>query len=187
MLKEKEQVVAMIAPAIEGQFPGNLAQIMAGIRELGFTDVVEVAEGALVTAAHEADEVKQRISAKAGFMTTSCCLSYMNLSTSMFPPESTMLLAHSPMAYTPSSVASVSGSQAEFVGRVWRRDRGLGHRRNHTVITFSELAALWWPGGGHQGGSATRDGRYRPSPMQEFACSQALPDRYSAALRAGTG
>ena len=145
MLKEKEQVVAMIAPAIEGQFPGNLAQIMAGIRELGFTDVVEVAEGALVTAAHEADEVKQRISAKAGFMTTSCCPAYMNLVDKHVPSlKARCSSAHSPMAYTAELCRErYPEAKLVFVGPcLAKKIEASAIAEINTVITFSELAAL---------------------------------------------
>ena len=41
MLKRGEKVVAMIAPAIEGQFPGTLEQLKEAIKKAGFYDVVE--------------------------------------------------------------------------------------------------------------------------------------------------
>ena len=40
----------MIAPAIAGQFPGNIYQLKTAIVKAGFTDVYEVAQGADITA-----------------------------------------------------------------------------------------------------------------------------------------
>ena len=52
-IKAGKRVVAMVAPAIEGQFGGDvtMANLFAAIRELGFSEVVEVALGGDLTAA----------------------------------------------------------------------------------------------------------------------------------------
>lgn len=145
LLKENRQVVAMIAPAIEGQFPGTLEQIMAGMRDVGFSDVVEVAEGALVTARHEAQEVKQRIGTKQGFMTTSCCPAYMNLVDKHIPAlKDRRSSALSPMAYT-ARLCRERYPEAflVFVGPcLAKKIEALDIADIRTVITFSELAAL---------------------------------------------
>ena len=52
MLKSGKPVTAMIAPAIEGQFPGTLSQIKEALLKAGFAKVVEVSRGAEVTALH---------------------------------------------------------------------------------------------------------------------------------------
>jgi len=78
-IKKGHKTVAMIAPSIVGQFPGNVYQLKAAIKKCGFADVVEVAEGADVTTRNEAREFEERMSEKAPFMTTSCCAAYNNL------------------------------------------------------------------------------------------------------------
>jgi hypothetical protein len=45
MLGKEEHVTALIAPAIEGQFPGKLSQIKAALLAAGFSSVLEVSEG----------------------------------------------------------------------------------------------------------------------------------------------
>ena len=70
------QVVAMVAPAIAGQFKAPLSKILGAIRELGFTDVIEVAKGADETTANEAREFMHKMAEGQRFMTTSCCPSY---------------------------------------------------------------------------------------------------------------
>jgi len=145
LLKEGREAVAMIAPAIEGQFPGSLTQIMAGIKALGFADVVEVAEGAHVTAEHEAEEVAARIAAEQGFMTTSCCPAYMNLVDKHVPALSGRRSgALSPMAYTAEMCRKRNPDAAlVFIGPcLAKKVEAVRIEEIETVITFSELAVL---------------------------------------------
>ena len=90
-MKNGKKVVAMIAPAIAGQFRGNLYQLKSAIIKAGFKDVYEVAKGADKTARNEAREFVERMEGvndwldswvndivsddddKKTFMTTSCC------------------------------------------------------------------------------------------------------------------
>ena len=60
-MKEGKKVIAMIAPAIAGQFPGNIYQLKTAIKQVGFTDVYEVAQGADITAHNEAEEFLERM------------------------------------------------------------------------------------------------------------------------------
>ena len=60
-IKEGKKVIAMIAPAIAGQFPGNIYQLKTAIVKAGFTDVYEVAQGADITAHNEAEEFIERM------------------------------------------------------------------------------------------------------------------------------
>ena len=108
-IKDGKKVIAMVAPAIAGQFPGNIYQLKTAIKKAGFTDVYEVAQGADITAHYEAEEFVERMAeakeqqtewldkwvneggydAKEGdlkekppvrnFMTTSCCAGYNQL------------------------------------------------------------------------------------------------------------
>ncbi len=78
-IKNKKKVVAMFAPAIAGQFPGNIFQLKSAMIKAGFYDVVEVAQGADVTTRKESAEFIERMEKGATFMTTSCCAGYNNL------------------------------------------------------------------------------------------------------------
>ncbi len=107
-IKSNKKVIAMIAPSIAGQFPGNIYQLKNAIIKSGFDDVYEVAQGADITANNEAQEFLERMEAvneknsewvtewaNAGgygeydetvedekvhnFMTTSCCAGYNQL------------------------------------------------------------------------------------------------------------
>ena len=76
---EKKKVVAMVAPAIAGQFRAPLGNILGAIRQLGFDDVIEVAKGADLTTRNEAREFVHKMNEGQPFMTTSCCPSYTSL------------------------------------------------------------------------------------------------------------
>ena len=107
-IKSDKKVVAMIAPSIVGQFPGNIYQLKSAIIKAGFDEVYEVAEGADITAHNEAKEFTERMAGvkakenewlnawvnesgyeeqpakgeehtELSFMTTSCCAGYNQL------------------------------------------------------------------------------------------------------------
>lgn len=78
-IKSGKKVIAMFAPAIAGQFPGNIRQLETAIMKAGFDDVVEVAQGADITTKNEAMEFEERMEQGAPFMTTSCCAGYNEL------------------------------------------------------------------------------------------------------------
>lgn len=73
---KKDKVAAIVAPAIAGQFGDKVtyAHIVAGLKELGFSDVKEVALGADMTSVIEAQEyVDHVINGDQPFLATSCC------------------------------------------------------------------------------------------------------------------
>ena len=78
-MKNGEKVIALIAPSIVGQFPGNIYQLKTAIKKAGFYDVYEVAQGADVTTKKEAAEFQERLEHNEPFMTTSCCAGYNQL------------------------------------------------------------------------------------------------------------
>ena len=78
-IKDGKKVIAMIAPAIAGQFPGTIYQLKSAIKKAGFADVYEVAQGADITANVETKEFLERMEEGHKFMTTSCCAGYNQL------------------------------------------------------------------------------------------------------------
>lgn len=68
-----KKTVAMLAPAVIGQFGNDLGKVISAFKKLGFDEVVEVAQGADITTKTEAAEFVERMHEGAKFMTTSCC------------------------------------------------------------------------------------------------------------------
>ena len=85
LLDESKEVVALVAPAIEGQFgAATLNQIKAAIKRLGFADVYEVALGADLVAYNEAEELLEHKAAGKP-LTSSCCPAFVSLVRKHFP------------------------------------------------------------------------------------------------------
>ena len=96
-----QKVVALVAPAVLGQFGNDLYKAISGLKALGFDDVIDVAYGADYTTKYESEEFVERISKGAPFMTTSCCPAYVKTA-KVHVPEITPFVSHtgSPMYYT---------------------------------------------------------------------------------------
>ncbi len=72
---------AAIAPAIASQFNYvKLGQVVAGLKKLGFDEVVEVALGADITTWKETEELLEK-----DFMTSSCCPAFVDYVHKAFP------------------------------------------------------------------------------------------------------
>ena len=99
-LKRNEKVVAMLAPSFVGQFGAKTtpAQIVSGLKRLGFSGVVEVATGADITTILEAEEFREKVPEKMEFMTSSCCPAFVDLVKKHFPEyEENISKTESPM------------------------------------------------------------------------------------------
>ncbi len=145
-IREGKKVVAMVAPAIAGQFKTEFGRVISAIRQLGFSDVVEVALGANVTSKNEAHEFEERMEEGQPFMTTSCCPSYMLL-VKKHLPELTPYVSTtlSPMAYTAQIVKQRDPEAVTvFIGPcVAKRYEGFYNRNVDYVMSFEELNALF--------------------------------------------
>lgn len=58
-LRNKEQMVAIVAPSILAQFSAPVESVYGAIKAMGFTEIVEVAQGAMETTRREAEELKE--------------------------------------------------------------------------------------------------------------------------------
>ncbi len=79
-VKAGKKVVAMLAPATEGQFGPDITMESwrAALKKAGFTDMVEVGLGGDMTAAAEAAEWAEAYK-EGKKMTTSCCPAFVNM------------------------------------------------------------------------------------------------------------
>lgn len=98
-----KKVVAMVAPATEGQFGPDItmASWKTALKKTGFADMVEVGLGGDLTAAAEAEEWAQAYK-EGKKMTTSCCPAFVNMIKQHYPE----LLDH--MSTTVSPMCGVS-------------------------------------------------------------------------------
>ena len=144
-IKKGEKMVAIIAPSILGQFKTSIEQVYGAFKEIGFTDIIEVAEGAMMTTSNEAHELLEKLEEGQKFMTTSCCPSYIELVekhlTEMKPYVST---TGSPMYYA-ARIAKEKHPDAKivFVGpcvakrKEVRRDEAVDY-----ILTFEEVGSI---------------------------------------------
>lgn len=103
LIQAGKKVVAMIAPATEGQFGPDItmASWKTALKKIGFADMVEVGLGGDMTAAYEADEWAEAYK-EGKKLTTSCCPAFVNMIKKHFP----MLLDN--MSTTVSPMCGVS-------------------------------------------------------------------------------
>ncbi|UZP68949.1 4Fe-4S dicluster domain-containing protein [Desulfovibrio mangrovi] len=145
-LKKKQSMVAMIAPAIAGEFNASMKQLATALRRIGFADVVEVAAGADITARLEANEFIERMEHGAPFMTTSCCPAYTELVRKHIPELGPFVSdTRTPMHYTAQMVKEQDDNSCTvFVGPcVAKRHEGTNDELVDYVLTFQELEAMF--------------------------------------------
>lgn len=144
-IEQKQQVIAMVAPAIMAQYQEAPGQVLAAIQEIGFSEVVEVARGAEKTARHEAEELKEKLERNESFMTTSCCPSYVE-TVRKHVPELEAHVSHtpSPMAYTAEELREkYPEAKLVFVGPcVAKRKEARDLGSVDFVLSFEELDAI---------------------------------------------
>ena len=86
LIRPCKKVVAMFAPAIEGQFGREItmSSIRTACKKIGFADMVEVGLGGDMTAAAEAAEWLEAHE-QGKKMTTSCCPAFVNMIRKHYP------------------------------------------------------------------------------------------------------
>ncbi len=145
-LRRGDKMVAIIAPAILGQFKAPVEKVYGAFREIGFSEVVEVAQGAMMTTSHEAKELKEKLAEGQAFMTTSCCPSYTELVEKHLPDMKPYVSdTGTPMYYT-ARIAKEQFPDAKivFVGPcVAKRKEARGDECVDFVLTFEEIGSIF--------------------------------------------
>ncbi len=145
-LRNQEQLVAIVAPSILGQFDAPIEKVYGAIKQIGFHDVIEVAQGAMDTVSNEAHELLEKIEEGQPFMTTSCCPSYIELVEKHLPAMKPFVsTTGSPMYYT-ARIAKEKYPDAKivFVGpclakrKEAQRDEAVDY-----VVTFEEINSIF--------------------------------------------
>lgn len=146
-LRDGEEVVAMVAPSILSQFAGiPVENVYGALKAIGFTDVIEVAEGAMETTRIESEELMERMKHNGSFMTTSCCPSWMELVRKHLPKmEEHVSTTGSPMYYTALiSKKRRPGAKTVFIGPCLAKKKEA--KMNPDVdfcLTFEELGSVF--------------------------------------------
>lgn len=140
-----KKVVAMLAPAIVGQFPGDIAHVVGALKKAGFDDVVEVAVGADITTQKEAAEFMEKMAEGEKLMTTSCCPAYYRAA-KVHIPEIEPYVSHTktPMYYTAELVKQQQPDCVSvFVGPCLAKRVEAEYDPNvDYVLTFEEIGAI---------------------------------------------
>lgn len=138
-LQAKSEVIALIAPAIAGQFGRGvtLNQVVRGLKELGFAKVNEVALGADEIADLEANEKTDT------WLTNSCCPAYKKYIEKQFPElEPHLSKQLSPMAFLAKKIkVEKPESFLVFIGPCLAKKEEVCDV--DAVLTFEELACMF--------------------------------------------
>ena len=144
-IQQKEETVALVAPALFGQYDVHPAKVISAIKKIGFSQVVEVARGAEITTRNEAEELVHRLSEGAPFMTTSCCPSYVELTRKHIESIKPFVSdTGSPMHYIAEMVKKQNPEdKTVFIGPcVAKRKEGIDNEFVDFVLSFSELDTI---------------------------------------------
>lgn len=145
-IQNGKKVVAMLAPAVMGQFGEmSVGKILSAVKKIGFADVMEVAHGADTTTRNEAAELAERLEKGAPFMTTSCCPAYFNFAEKHLPEIKEFISStRTPMHYAAEMVKKRDADAVTvFVGPCSaKRDEGLRDEYTDFVLTIKEVFAI---------------------------------------------
>lgn len=131
------EVNGLIAPSIAGQFPGELSQVIAMIKAIGFSRVVHVGNSAEDVAKMEAKEYIE----EGHLITSSCCPAY-SLCVDKHAPAVKKYLSKSPSPMELAGRDSRDGLNV-FIGPCYAKKVEAYHSKNiDYVITFEELGAI---------------------------------------------
>lgn len=141
----KYKVYALVAPAIASQFSyTTIGKVITGIKQLGFSSVIEAALGADMVAKDETAELVEK-----GFLISSCCPAFVDYVHKEFP-ELVPFISHnlSPMATIAKLIKKREpDSKIVFIGPCTAKKMEIQKEEVKpyidSCITFEELQALF--------------------------------------------
>lgn len=148
-IKEGKKVIAMVAPATEGQFGSDItmASWKTALKKVGFAGMIEVGLGGDMTAAAEAAEWAEAYK-EGKKMTTSCCPAFVNMIQKHFPELlENMSTTVSPMCAVSRMVkAQDKDAITVFIGPcIAKKSEAMEHDIKGNadyVMTFGEIRAI---------------------------------------------
>ena len=143
--KAEHRVYAIVAPSIASQFAyAKLGQVITGLKELGFDEIVEAALGADMVALAESRELAEK-----GFLTSSCCPAFVRYTKKNYPDLAEHISHNpSPMVALAKYIKEVDASaKVVFIGpcTAKKAEAQLDSAKAFVdvVLTFEELQALF--------------------------------------------
>ncbi|KAH7830737.1 [FeFe]-hydrogenase [Monocercomonoides exilis] len=146
-IKQGKKVIAMLAPAVLGQFNGTPAQINQACLKSGFSEMVEVALGADTTSFTETKEFLEEVApGKQRLLATSCCPAWVRCA-QVHIPGIAPFVSHtqSPMVYTGDLCKKRDPECVTvFVGPCTaKRTEALMKENTDFVLTAEELSCIF--------------------------------------------
>lgn len=151
-MKEGGEVIAEVAPAFVGQFGPDAtpARVKAALKQLGFSEVYEVALGADIGAVAEAHHFAKHVAnGELPFLLTSCCPAWSMLAKTQFPDMIESVSSElTPMVATARSIKKKHpNAHVVFIGPCAAKKleamRTSVRSDVDFVITFEELSAMF--------------------------------------------
>ena len=119
-IKKGDRNIACVAPAFYGQFGPDATpeRLTAAMKQLGFSDVVEVAIGADLCTIEEAKDFLEKVPSEQSYMATSCCPAWHSMIYTLFPREAKNIsMTLTPMVFTARMMKKdYPGCKVVFVG-----------------------------------------------------------------------
>ena len=149
-IKRGDKVVAAVAPAFVSQFGENVtsSQMREAMRQVGFHKVIEVAVGADMCTAEEAEDFLKKVPEQQPFMATSCCPSWSVMAKKLFPQfKDYISMAMTPMVLTARLYKKDHPDvRIVFIGPCTAKKLEASRRTVRSdvdfVLTFEELAGI---------------------------------------------
>lgn len=145
-IRAGQQLIAIPAPAVLGQFKAPIEQVYGALKEIGFADVIEVAEGAMETTSTEGEELLEKLEEGQKFMTTSCCPSYIELVNKHVPDMKKYVSSTGSPMYYAARIAKKKYPNAKvvFIGPcIAKRKEAQRDECVDYILTFEELHPLF--------------------------------------------
>ncbi|MDO4313719.1 MAG: 4Fe-4S dicluster domain-containing protein, partial [Eubacteriales bacterium] len=151
-LTEGDEIIAELAPAYVGQFGDKITprNLKAALKELGFSEVYEVALGADIGAIAEAHHYVEKVTTgELPFLLTSCCPSWAMLAKKYFPDMIDQISQElTPMVATARTIKKEHpNARVVFVGPCAAKKLEAMRRTVRSdvdfVVTFEELQAMF--------------------------------------------
>lgn len=147
LLQEGENVIAIIAPSIIGQYgqKEDLRYIKTALLKIGFQRIVDAALGADLIAVAEGAEFLRNVPNENAFLTSSCCPAFVKIIEKKVPSAVKNMSGYvSPMVAL-ANVLKEEDPQAKiiFIGPcIAKKREALSEKCLDAVLTFEELACI---------------------------------------------